>query len=215
MLNTAYLIIGVIQLAVAIIGTRDVRKHFSWYAMLVLIVVYGLAYDNLVIAAGAMLGEGDLTKAINWPRYAIHALFTPAMMIAAFGMLRRADVRWAQGRVAHTIVCVLATALILFGGYGDILNLHLVPQSANGVLRYVNDFEFMKGPPLPAVLTIIVVLAFGGFLWRQIKWPWLFIGAAIMFISAGLMRIPLLPNLGEIAFAAGLVFSMIKVSGGK
>jgi hypothetical protein len=215
MLNIIFLIVGVIQLAIAIVGTRDVRKYFSWYAVLILIVVYGLAYDNLAIAAGATLGEGDLTKTLNWPRYAIHTLFTPTMMIAAFGIARRAGVRWAQGRAAHTTVCVVATAMILLGSYVDILNLHLVPQSADGVLRYVNDFEFMKGPPIPAVLTISVVLVFGGFLWRQIKWPWLFVGAVVMFISAGFMRFPIAQNLGEIAFAAGLVFTMIKVSGGK
>lgn len=210
MLNFIFILVGLIQLAIAIVGTRAYLKYRSWYTLLVLIVVYGLAYDNLAIGAGAFLGAGALTQALNWPRYAIHALFTPTMMIAAFGALRRVGIQWAQGRTVHLIVCVVATALILLGSYTDILNLHLVPQTADGVLRYVNDFEFIKGPPIPAVLTIIVVLVFGGFLWREIKWPWLFIGALLMFLGAGAMRIPLAQNFGELAFAGSLVSTMIK-----
>jgi hypothetical protein len=210
LLNFLFSFAGFLQLAIAIVGTRHYARRRSWYTLLVLAVIYGLAYDNFVIGGGALMGEGDLLQALNWPRYAIHALFTPTMMIAAFGALRGAGVPWAQGRAAHTVVCTLATALILLGSYVDIVNVHLVPQTANGVLRYVNDFEFIKGPPIPAVVTIMAVLVFGGFLWRQIKWPWLFVGALLMFLGAGAMRIPLAQNLGEIAFAAGLVSTMIK-----
>lgn len=209
--NIIFTLIGLIQLGLAVVGTRDVTRRFSWYALLVLLVVYGLAYDNLAIAAGSVLGEGDLTRLLNAPRYYIHALFTPAMMIAAFGALRLAGVGWAQSRVWHTVVCVLATGLILLGGYVDILNLALVPQMEDGVLRYVNDFHLFKGPPIPAVATIVVVLVFGGVLWRKQKWPWLFVGALLMFFAAAQTRLPIVANLGEIAFAGGLVATMIHV----
>ena len=77
MQNVFFVIVGLAQLGIAIYGTMQMRKHFNWYALLVLIVVYGLAYDNLVIASGAVLGEGDLLKTINAPRFWVHALFTP------------------------------------------------------------------------------------------------------------------------------------------
>jgi len=213
MQNIIFLVVGLIQLIIAFIGTRNVLKHFSWYAVLVLIVVYGLAYDNLSIASGAVFGVSETTRLLNVPRYVIHALFTPGMMIAAWGILRWKGVKWAGNRLWHSLVCGLATALILLGSYVDILNLTLVPNETNGVVRYVNDFHLFRGPPIPAVLTIIVVLVLGGVVWRKFKWPWMFVGALLMFFGAAAPVI-LLQNIGEIAIAAGLVTTIIWANGG-
>ena len=214
MQNIIFIIVGLIQLGIAIYGTREVRKHFSWYALLVLIVVYGLAYDNIVIALGAFIGEGLLTKALNAPRFWVHALFTPAMIIAAFGALRMTGSKFAQSKTWHTIICLIATALIALGSYIDIINLNLVLVRDGAVLKYVNDFEFMKGPPIPAVLTIIFVLVFGIIMWRNVKWPWLFVGSHIMFNAAPMASMPLFQNIGEIAFATGLVTTQIRAARG-
>lgn len=204
-----FLIIALVQLGVALYGTAQLRRHFNWYALLVLIVVFGLAYDNFVLAAGGILPEGPLLKALNAVRFWVHALFTPMMMIAAFGALRLTGSKFGQSRTWHTLVCILATLLILLGGYTDILNLQLEPVTANGVTRYVNTYELMPGPPIPALLTILVVLFFGGVLWRNTRWPWLFVSALIMFITAPLISSPVMQNIGEIVFAAGLVATMI------
>lgn len=211
MANITYMIIGVLQLATAWIGARHVRRRFSGYSLLTLSVVLGLVYDNFAIAAGAFLGEGDLLKVLNAPRYVVHALFTPSLLIVAFGALRLAGVSWAQSRLWHSVVCAAATALILLGSYVDVLNLTLVPEADNGVLRYVNAFHLFKGPPIPAVLTIVGVLAFGVVLWRRINWPWLVAGALIMFLAAAATGFPIVQNVGEIAFAAGLVSTLIRV----
>jgi len=210
MQNFIFIIVGLIQLGIAIYGTREVRKYFSWYALLVLIVVYGLAYDNISIALGAYIGEGTLTKALNAPRYWVHALFTPAMIIASFGALRMTGSKFAQSKTWHIVICVFATALIALGSYIDIINLNLVPVHNGDVLKYVNNFEFLKGPPIPAVLTIVFVLAFGVVMWRNVKWPWLFVGSLIMFVAAPMASQPLFQNVGEIAFAAGLVTTQIR-----
>lgn len=213
MQNIIFLVVGLLQLTIAIIGTRNVIKRFSWYAVLVLIVVYGLAYDNLAIASGAVFSVSETTRLLNVPRYVIHALFTPGMMIAAWGILRWKGVKWASNRVWHSLLCILATALILLGSYVDILNLTLVPNEANGVVRYVNDFHLFRGPPIPAVLTIIVLLVLGGVVWRKFKWPWMFMGALLMFLGAA-SPVILLQNLGEVAIAGGLTASIIWANGG-
>lgn len=215
MQNIIFIIVGFIQLGIAIYGTMQVRRHFNWYALLVLIVVYGLAYDNFVIGLGATIGEGDLLKMLNTPRFWVHALFTPAMMISAFGALRMTGSNFAQSKAWHIIICTLATALIALGSYIDILNLDLFFNPDGVVARYSNGFEFMKGPPIPAVLTIIVVAIFGIIIWRNIKWPWLFVGALLMFIAAPMASIPIMQNVGEIAFAAGLVTTQIRAARGK
>jgi len=211
MQNTLFIVVGLIQLGIGIYGVREVRKFFNWYALLVLIVVFGLAYDNLAIAMGAFLGEGALTKFLNMPRYWIHALFTPSMMIASFGALRMMGSKFAQSKTWHIVICLLATVLVALGSYTDVINLALEPVTNGGVLKYVNTFVFMKGPPIPAVLTIIVVLVFGVMAWRGFGFKPLFIGSIIMFLMAGgAPTMPIAQNIGEIAFATGLILTQIR-----
>ena len=204
-----FLLAGLIQLAIAIYGTFQIRKRFTVYALLVLIVVYGLAYDNLSIAAGAVLHEGDLLRALNLPRFVIHALTTPTMIISAFGALRLTGSKFAQSKLWHTGLCILATALIALGSYKDILNLTLVPKVENGLTRYLNAFVLFKGPPIPAVVTVILTLVFGVVLWKNTKFPWLFIASVLEFAAAGAVGLLLLQNIGEIAFSAGLVATQV------
>jgi hypothetical protein len=204
-----FLIVGLIQLGIAIYGSFKIRGRFTVYAVLTLIVVYGLAYDNLSIAAGAILAEGDLLRALNIPRYLIHALTTPTMIISAFGALRLTGSKFAQSKLWHTVTCVVVTLLIALGSYENIFKLTLAPEMENGVTRYINTFDLFKGPPIPAVGTVILVLIFGILLWKNTKFPWLFIAAALEFAAAGAIGFLLLQNIGEIAFAAGLVATQI------
>ena len=214
MQSVIFLIVGLIQLSIAIYGTKQLRSHFNWYALLVLIVVYGLAYDNLVLASGVLLGEGGTLKALNAPRFWIHALFTPAMIIAAFGALRMTGSNFGKSRTAHIVICVVTTALIILGSYIDIINLDLVLEPENGILKYSNHFVLIPGPPIPSVLTILFALVFGVMMWRNIKWPWLFVGSLLMFIAAPMASVPIFQNIGEIAFAAGLVTTQIRAAHG-
>ncbi|NJN79853.1 MAG: hypothetical protein HC797_04930 [Anaerolineales bacterium] len=87
-----------------------------------LIVLFGLMYDNLMIAIGSFIGEGALLKNLNAGRFFIHALITPTMMIFGFGVLRKAGVKWAQGKMAHILICVFATLLIGLGVFQTSLN---------------------------------------------------------------------------------------------
>lgn len=204
-----FLIVGLTHLVIAVYGTFQIRKRYSIYALLVLIVVYGLAYDNLSIAVGAILPEGDLLRALNVPRYWIHALTTPTMIISAFGALRLTGSKFAQSKVWHVVICLVATALIGLSSYENIIHLTLAPEVQGGVTRYVNTFDLLKGPPISPVVTITLVLIFGIVLWRNVKFPWLFAAALVEFLAAGAMGFLLLQNLGEIAFAAGMVVTQV------
>jgi hypothetical protein len=211
MQNIIFLLVALVHLAIFIYGFRNISKK-SWYAILVFIVVGGLVYDNIVIGLGATIGEGDLLKTLNMPRFWIHALFTPAMMIACFGALRMMGVKFAQSKTWHIIICILTTAMIALGSYIDVLNLSLAANPDGDILKYSNTFEFMKGPPIPAVLTILVVLIFGISAWRNNGFKPLFIGSLLMFITAGMMSMPLAQNIGEVAFAVGLMLTQVRVA---
>ena len=156
----------------------------SGYVWTLLLVLTGLLYETLIIGGGKFVGEGDLLKVLNAGRLFVHALLTPTMMIFGFGVLRKAGIKWAQGKTAHIVVCSLASLLILLGAYSDILNLDLHTKVVADTARYVNEGG-LKGPPIPAITTIIFLIIAGISLWRNTGWMWLAIGAIIMFIAAG------------------------------
>lgn len=203
MFTTLHVLYGLVQLGLAIYSTRLYLRQRSWYRLIVLVAMYGLAYDNLAIATGSWLGEGELLKTLNLPRFVIHALITPLIIIYAFGVARRAGLDWAQGRLAHTLFCLFATGLVALGAYTDIVRLQLEPERFQDTLRYANAAT--QGPPIPAILTIVVLMVIGVLVWRRTNWPWLFVGSVLMFVAAGAgARVIALANLGEVAMTGSI-----------
>lgn len=183
----------------------------SSYALLLLIVLAGLAYDVLIILLGRFIGEGELLKTLNAGRYLVHGLATPAMIIFGFGVLRNAGMQWAQSRTAHIVVCVVVTLLIALGVYEDVLALNLETKTVMDILRYTNEGG-IKGPPIPAMLTIIFLIVAGISLWRKTGWWWLAAGSIFMFIAAGagMGDMFYIGNLGEVVLGIGNVLTARK-----
>ncbi len=204
MLTLYYVVVAAIQLVLFVWMFRLWRKSGSIYPIFPLIVIAGIIYDNLIIGFGAYIGEGELLKMLNVPRFAIHAFFTPLIMIFGFGVARRCGVGFAQSRNWHIAICVFTTLMVLLGIYEELIKMNLVVKIEDGTIRYKND---PSSPPIPAIMTIIVAMILGIFVWVKTKKPWYFLGSLLMFILA-----PLAPkfvwagNLGEIFMNLGGIF---------
>lgn len=163
------------------------------------IVGFALTYDNAVIAAGSAIGEGDLLLALNAGRFWVHALVTPLMIWAGLKLIG-----WARPW-AWAVIGVL----IAIGVYTDVVALRLVPESEGGVLRYVNDAA--AGPPIPAIVTILILVGCGVVLFRRTRIGWLLVGAGVMFVAAAAgADVLLLGNLGEVALLTGFLLTARK-----
>lgn len=200
-----YIAVALIQTFLAVTMFRLWRKSGSIYPIFPLIVMLGIIYDNLIIGFGAFIGEGELLKGLNAPRFVIHALFTPCLMIFAIGVARRVGVGWAQTKIAHILICILTTAMVALGVYHEIVQLALASKAEYGTLRYVNSAA--QGPPIPAIATIIVVMIMAIFIWVKTKKPWYFLGTLLMFIFAPMAsKFVWAGNLGEIFMNTGGIF---------
>jgi hypothetical protein len=201
-----YIAVAVIQTVLAVIMFRLWRKSGVIYPIFVLIVICGIIYDNLIIGFGSFIGEGELLKGLNTPRFVIHAIFTPMLMIFAIGVARRVGVGWAQTKTAHILICAFTTAMIGLGVYHEIIQLVLTAKAEDGTLRYVNSAA--QGPPIPAVATILVVMVIAVFVWIKTKKPWYFLGTLLMFMLAPMAaKFVWAGNLGEIFMNLGGIFA--------
>ena len=204
MITALYLVAGTINLVLAIIMIRQYLRSKSLYMIIPILVFIALIVDNYTVGLGEFIGEGATLKFLNAIRFYTHALFTSWIIVFAFGILRRIGIGWAQGKIAHSLVCIFALLMFCVGVYMDIVRLELVPKAENGTLRYVNEgFHF---PPIPSIAAILFLMFVGVFVWVKRKSPWTFLGALTMFICAPLgLRFPILGQFGEIAFGGAII----------
>ncbi|WP_420630131.1 hypothetical protein [Candidatus Leptofilum sp.] len=176
-----YILYTLAHIVLLIWGFRLWRDGRKLMLLLILLPIAGLVYDNGVISLGRFLGEGELLQTLNQGRFLLHALITPLLIAASVSLAARAGVGWTQKRLTHALFGIITVALI---GFGLVEFTHFVyePEQFGNTLRYVDTA--VAGPPIPAIITIIIIMIMGIFIWRLRQWPWLFLGGLIMFIGS-------------------------------
>lgn len=201
MTSLLFAMVTVVHAGLTVWPARHAWIARSPYSLLVALVAFGLVYDNGIVAIGRLIGEGTLLESLNLPRFWIHALITPLLIIAAVGLARRLGAPWAQRRWVHGAFCSLATALILYGLLFELVGLELTTGREGDALRYS---AIESTPPIPSIAAIVVLIVVGATLARR-GGAWMGAGAAIMFAAAAVPSLPLLvANLGEVALIVGL-----------
>lgn len=206
MLSVAHLIYGIALFVCLPIALRYRKNHSPLYFGMLILTVFALAYDNFAIGLGRVIGESDLLRSINTPRFVMHALFTPLMIPFALYLGRNANINWTKRPLTLILFGTLTLAMIALGVMVDIINLDLIFEPEGDIIRYGN--EFAVGPPIPAIIAILVLIAVGGFIWRHQKWVWMFVGGIVMFIaSAGGSTFGVFTNFGELILVITLILT--------
>lgn len=209
MITAVFALIGVAVLAVGAMAMR-MRWRVGSVALAVALICAGMAYDNFAVAVGRFIGYGDVLMAINVPRYWIHALFVPMLILIAGVLVYRLGVRQIGSRANVIAGSVLVAMLLLIGIITDIVRLDLKPEDTGDALRYVN--EGASGPPVAAVVTVLALIVLGGMAWRYGYFKWLLVGAVIMLVAAAAgTAVVWVGNLGELALMISLLAAMAKV----
>lgn len=176
-----------------------------------LIVLFGLIYDNAVLASGAWIGHGEILDRLSVPRFFMHAFGTPLLMLSALGLVRRSGADWARRGVVAGGLVAFTLAMIAVGVEADLLRLDLVAKEQAGVISYGNAST--AGPPIAPVATIVVLIAAGMVVWRRNGGLWLLAGAVAQFVAAAIGdAIVIAGNLGELALLAGLIVTDARLS---
>ncbi len=215
----------VLHLSLVVWGTLLWQRQRSLGTLIVIITAAGLAYDNLILALGMSIGVGSTLETLNVPRYLLHAVMTPLLVLTALELARRAGVPMAQSTRNRNIMAGLAVILIGVGMSQSFIGMHLKPACHDGILRYaerLTENQLCEGvtyeegvlearglPPLASIATVIVVAIWGFMIGRKASLWWLLAGAVVMFITAAVpaSRVGLwVGNAGEFVLLASLLF---------
>ena len=98
MISLVYLGYGILQVVLLIMAIRELIIYKRLYLLFLVLALVGLTYDNLAVGIGRFVGEGALLESINLPRYVIHAMITPLLIMVGLQFARNAGVSWAFGR---------------------------------------------------------------------------------------------------------------------
>lgn len=210
MISTLLALIALCMLALAATAVR-LRRAAPLGAPLGAVICAGLAYDCAAIAVGPALGFGPALHAVNEPRYWIHAVLTPLMIPAAMDLAARAGVVSLARRPVRIGLAALTAVLVALGVSTDIVALRLAPETYADTLRYVNTAT--QGPPVPAIVTILVLIGIGAALWRRAGIPWLCLGSVVMFVAAAAGFAHFwIGNLGELVLQCGIAATLAAVA---
>ncbi len=180
------------------------------YAPIALLVLGGLVYDNIVLGLGGLLGRGDLLRSLSVPRYWIHAIGTPLLILLVLEIGERCGLSWAKRRRGAWVT--LAFVLIGFGLGHDGFGQKLQFTTDGATARYANDA--VTGPPTSAIAVIIVFLAVAVMIWQRGYSSMMAVCSLIMLVGAAVgATFPLVGNLAECFFVLALLAGMQAAAG--
>ncbi|ESU32409.1 hypothetical protein G3A_11410 [Bacillus sp. 17376] len=177
---------------------------FSWLNVL-LLVTYGLMYDNLVLAMGSVIGKGSLLEALNGMRYWFHAFFTPLLILFSWAAIRKTGIRRLKGRAGFVLAGVFTLAMIIAELIQNTIGIKLEPAQKYGVLNY--ESAGSHGPPVMIIGVTAALLLAGIILWKKLKWKWMAVGVILMAIGSA-VPIPLESDAATNGFELILLISL-------
>lgn len=172
--------------------------------MPLLLVTAGLVYDNAMLAFGESLGFGQQLEQLSVPRYFLHAISTPLLILTALGFIQRTGAQWSTAKTTMVLVVLLVISLVVFGIWTDMVTLRLEAQQEEGLVSYGNASTI----PVAPIATIVALIAAGLVVWRRGGGVALLLGALLEFAAAAMGgALVFAGNLGELALLAGLVWT--------
>jgi hypothetical protein len=200
-----YPIYTVATLGLALWGVSLFQQSHQISTILLIIVLVGMTYDNLIVSAGRLIDEGALLKFLNRLRFLFHNLFVPLLIVVAVKLACNAGVAWASNPIVCKGCWAIATGMVAFGLLSDFRQLELTPTTFAGTLRYKPK---SCGAPILTILTALLVAVAGFYIWQETQWLWMFVGTLVMLFGNALPgRIfgPLVGSAVDCIFIVGLL----------
>ncbi|MGJ5629483.1 hypothetical protein [Nostoc sp. CALU 1950] len=175
-----YPVYTIATLGLAIWGISLFQQSHRITTILLIVVLSGMFYDNLIVSVGSLINEGTLLKLLNRLRFLFHNLFVPLLVVIAVNLAYIAGVAWANNPIVYKGCWAIAIGLIVLGLVTDFRQLELIPTTFAGTLRYKPK---SCSVPVLTIFTALLVAVIGFYIWCQTQWLWMFMGTLIMLFG--------------------------------
>jgi hypothetical protein len=187
-------------------GLKLSIKHGFFSGLNVLLLVtFGLVYDNLVLAMGSIIGKGSFLEGLNVMRYWFHAFFTPLLILFSWEAIRETGIHWLKGSTGLILAGVFTLAMMIAELVQNTIGLKLEPSESYGVLSY--ESAGSHGPPIMVIGVTLALLLAGIILWKKLKWKWMAVGVILMGIGSS-VKIPIESDAATNGFELILLISL-------
>lgn len=165
-------------------------------ALVIAIIAATLVYDNTVLGAGHLLGQGPLLEFLSRVRYAIFVSVGPVIVIAAMRIAAAARLKSMQSGPWRWVAWGLVAVMLVDGARFAIAGFALEPACLDGMLRYASRVPATQvcnagqaplnasGMPISVMICDTMVAIIGAVIWGKRAWSWLFIGSLLVFLAA-------------------------------
>ena len=199
-----YCLCAIALFATTIWILRNGRKVKVTESVMLLLILGGLIYDNFMLGVGSLIfpeSQGLLIATI--PRFAIHALCTPLLIMHAALSCGRLNVPGYRSRTVITWWGATTFMCILLG-----LLREIDPVFEYSVENGIAGFRPAGdgGAPIAEVTTVFSLIVMGIALTRFIRWPWMLTSATVILIfNIFFLEYGAVTNLGELILLSGSV----------
>lgn len=203
-----YFLYTFLYTALLIWGLYGIRKQeLAKWSSVIYIVILPLIYDNLILATGKWIGEGELLESLNFSRFCLHALITPLLVMYSIGTLRESGIEWAKKKWLVIVGIIYTIGLMVLEFSIEVVGLEIEVVKEYGVVSYSN-VEEATGPPIMVLLVTLILIVASAIVWKKTKWPLFFIGAVVMTIGSA-VTIDIESGAVTNAFELFLIFTLI------
>lgn len=179
-----YFLFSICYLTLLILSIKLIKKrNVSFYMVFLPLVIVGLIYDNIIIFVGSFIGEGNVLLLLSMFRFWFHALFTPTLLLFAYGVAKQSNLQWVNKFIFKIIFLMSTLALI---SYEIIEAINKNPEILReyGIVRYT--LVGASGPPLMVIIVAFILLVVGVSLYRKTRWKIMMIGVALMVAGSAI-----------------------------
>ena len=203
-----YFLYAFLYTVLLIWGSYGISKHdLAKWSSVIYIVILPLIYDNLILATGKWIGEGELLESLNFSRFCLHALITPLLVMYSLGTLQESGIEWTKKKWMAIVGILYTISLIVLEFSIEVVGLEIEVVKEYGVVSYSN-VEKATGPPIMVLLVMFILILASAIIWKKTKWPIFFIGAVVMIFGSA---VPINIESGAVtnAFELFLIFTLI------
>ena len=153
----------------------------SWALSILLPLTAFLIFDAGVLLIGNYLGEGELLHVLSQIRVLLRAFTFPLLIAIGFDQGKRSGSKLLADPLSALASWIIILVLVIVGFYIEFLGLELEFKDIAGNKRYLE----LSTPKLhyAAIVAAALVVGLGLIVFREIKKPWLMVGAVGLLLS--------------------------------